>query len=161
MKSKHFIFLAVLACAVSFFLGFYTGRETKEREINVYDTTIISIIDSSKYIFPQPIFEAPLEVILVPILDTLIINDTIYQKLPLTQNYYAREGEYRAWVSGYRSRLDSIQIFNRTEVRYIENTIFKTQPSKFGVGIIGGVGYSSKITPFVGVGFYYNLWSIK
>lgn len=156
MKSKHFIFLAVLACAVSFFLGFTIQ---KEKITELRDTVVITKIDTLKIIQPVFITETITDTLLVPVLDTLIINDTIYQKLPITQRYYTEQAKYRAWVSGYKPRLDSIQIFNKTDLIYVDKIIQNN--SKFGLGIIGGVGYSDKVSPFLGVGFYYSIWSIK
>ena len=61
-----------------------------------------------------------------------VVKDTIYLekdsanglKLPLTQKYYSTD-KYQAWISGYRPSLDSIRTFNKTEYKYITNTIEK------------------------------------
>lgn len=57
----------------------------------------------------------------VRIVDTIMIpTDTTFVQIVFTQNMYEGDG-YKAWVSGYMPRLDSINIFKEKE--YIKETI--------------------------------------
>lgn len=45
----------------------------------------------------------------------IMMRDTVYIALPIEQNYY-RGSDYEAWVSGYKPRLDSLNVFSETMV---------------------------------------------
>lgn len=85
-----------------------------------HDTTYITIIDTIHDTIP-------------PIVKTRYIHDTAYVArdsaghehdvfLPITQNYYRKEGLYEAWVSGFRPSLDSINVTREKEVMTIVET---------------------------------------
>jgi len=64
-----------------------------------------------------------------------------------------------AWVSGYRPRLDSLQIFPRTVYRTVTNDIYHTitpKKKRWGIGLQVGYGYPNGW--YVGVGVGYNLF---
>ena len=76
-------------------------------------------------------------------------GDSATVVLPITQKMYS-DTDYRAWVSGYESRLDSIKVFPRT-VTVLE-TKYKP-PSRFSIGLQGGYGITPKgLQPYIGVG---------
>lgn len=88
----------------------------------------------------------------VKLLGKIEINDStdsVEVELPITQKEYG-DSTYRAWVSGYDARLDSIKMYQPT--RYITiNT--KQEPSKWSIGLQGGVGITPKgIQPYIGIG---------
>lgn len=98
--------------------------------------------------------------------DTIYVRDTILVEVPITQREY-QDSTYHAYISGYKSNLDSIEVFQRT---MIVNTITTEKVvvngSKWVItaGLNVGVGY---VTPFnsgsgtigsfagFGVGFSY------
>lgn len=125
----------------------------------IRDTTIVVKLDTVKIIKPIYISQKVVDTLLMPIKDTLRINDTLYQAVPTTQKYYAKDSLYRAWVSGYRPNLDSIQIFPKTVYSTITNTIYK-KPAKVGVGLMVGYGmvFGQKVElrPFLGAGVFYK-----
>ena len=88
--------------------------------------------------------------------DTIRIGDTVVYR---EQAYY-EDSLYRAWVSGYRPRLDSLQIFPRTVYRTVTNDIYHTIKVKdkrgWGLGLQVGYGYPGGL--YVGVGVSYNLF---
>lgn len=61
--------------------------------------------------------------------------DSVAVVVPITQNYYAGE-DYRAWVSGYRPRLDSLQVF--PEIREIRVQQPQQRRARVGFGIAAG-----------------------
>lgn len=88
-------------------------------------------------------------------------NDSVYNadnavvELPIEQKVYG-DSTYKAWVSGFDARLDSIKLYQPT--KYITITT-KQKPSRWNVGIQGGVGITPKgIQPYIGVGVSYKLF---
>ena len=89
--------------------------------------------------------------------DTFHIGDTVVNR---EQAVYV-DSMYRAWVSGYRPRLDSIEIYPRTITNTVTNDIYHTiavkDKRRFGLGIQAGYGYPGGI--YVGIGISYNLFT--
>ena len=84
-----------------------------------------------------------------PSLYASAIIDSATVTLPITQKMYS-DTDYRAWVSGYEPRLDSIKVFPRTVT--VRETIYKP-PSRFSIGLQGGYGITPKgLQPYIGVG---------
>lgn len=88
--------------------------------------------------------------------DTLVLIDTIpgdtthvAVEIPITQKEYSDDSTYRAWVSGYKPELDSIDVYRKTI--YIEKTITKTRNKKFvfGPSITYGYNPSTKKIEFM------------
>ncbi|WP_195531879.1 DUF6808 domain-containing protein [Bacteroides finegoldii] len=87
--------------------------------------------------------------------DTIHIGDTV---VPREQAYY-EDTLYRAWVSGYRPRLDSLQIFPRTVYQTVMNDIYHTvspKKKRWGLGLQAGYGYPCGW--YVGAGISCNLF---
>jgi hypothetical protein len=87
--------------------------------------------------------------------DTIRINDSLFIQLPITQKLYADE-RYKAWVSGYRAKLDSIEVYQKTITKTINNYI---KPKRWT--ITAGVGYGisrNGLEPFVGVMAGYRIF---
>lgn len=81
--------------------------------------------------------------------------DSVDVELPIEQKVYG-DSTYKAWVSGFDARLDSIKIYQPT--KYITITT-KQKPSRWNVGIQGGVGITPKgVQPYIGVGVSYKLF---
>ena len=83
-------------------------------------------------------------------------GDSISVHLPIRQHVYV-DSSYTAWVSGYRARLDSIEVYQRTKT--ITNTVTLRERRKpWSVGVQGGYGMSGNgLTPYIGIGLQYNL----
>lgn len=87
--------------------------------------------------------------------DSVFNADSAVVELPIEQKVYG-DSTYKAWVSGFDARLDSIKLFQPT--KYITITT-KQKPSRWNVGIQGGVGITPKgIQPYIGVGVSYKLF---
>jgi hypothetical protein len=149
-------FLAVLMA--SFYFGYqYKG----DNEIIRTDTLTITRIDTIRITEVKYIKEHIIDTINVPIIsnsihtDTIRINDTLFIQLPITQKLYADE-RYKAWVSGYRAKLDSIEVYQKTITNTIDNYI---KPKRWT--ITAGVGYGisrNGLEPFVGVMAGYRIF---
>ena len=77
------------------------------------------------------------------------VKDSVAVVVPITTKHY-RAMEYDAWVSGYEPSLDSIKVYQKTEV--ITATITKIKPpNKWELDIVGGIDYNTaqdKYTPY-------------
>lgn len=82
--------------------------------------------------------------------------------IPIEQAVYqdsTENAQYTAYISGFHTALDSININCKSTETIITNTIEK-QPRRFGVGLQLGVGVSAQgiAAPYVGVGVQYRIW---
>lgn len=86
--------------------------------------------------------------------DTCLASvDSVEVELPITQKIY-EDSLYRAWVSGYDVRMDSIKVYTRTrEIRI--PVPFAAKRKRWGVGLQSGYGYPNGW--YIGVGITYNL----
>ena len=140
------VILRAVACVVAWFrpqepLPVEIRTETKVKTVVKVDTLLIS---------------PPLAPLLVfRLTDTMRIGDTVVYR---EQAYY-EDSLYRAWVSGYRPRLDSLMVFPKTVYRTVTNDIYHTitpKKKRWGLGLQAGYGYPSGI--YAGVGISYNLF---
>lgn len=140
------VILLAVACVAVWFrphepLPAETRVETKIKTVVRVDTLLIS----------APM--APL--LLIRLKDTIHIGDTVVHR---EQAYY-EDSLYRAWVSGYRPRLDSLQVFPRNVYQTVTNDIYHTiipRKKRWGLGLHVGYGYPGGF--YVGAGVSYNLW---
>lgn len=140
------VILLTVACVVVWFhphepLLAEIRTETKVNTVVKVDTLLIS----------PPM--APL--LVFRLTDTIRIGDTVVYR---EQAYY-EDSLYRAWVSGYRPKLDSLMVFPKTVYQTVTNDIYHTivlKKKRWGLGLQAGYGYPSGI--YAGVGISYNLF---
>jgi hypothetical protein len=83
--------------------------------------------------------------------------DSALVRLEITQKVYATD-RYRAWVSGYDPKLDSLELYDRETVVERETCVTRKR-RRWGCVIGGGVGAGEKgIGPYVGVTIGYVLF---
>jgi len=136
----------IIILIIAFNIALHRIKVLKSNEgKTIRDTTIVVKLDTVKIVKPIYISQKVIDTLLVPITDTLRQNDTLYVPIPKTQRYYSKDSLYRAWVSGYKPNLDSIQVFPKTIYSTIINTVYK-KPSRIGIGVTAGYGafYSNK-----------------
>lgn len=140
------VILLAVACVVAWFrphepLSAEIHTETKVKTVVKVDTLLIS---------------APMAPLLVfQLTDTIRIGDTVVYR---EQAYY-EDSLYRAWVSGYRPRLDSLMVFPKTVYQTVTNDIYytiKPKKKRWGLGLQAGYGYPGGF--YVGGGVSYNLF---
>lgn len=140
-----FVLLICLKCC-------YSNRE--KEEIRITDTITITQIDTITIIKPQPIVEYR----------DRIIKDTLYSidsipvpvNLPIEVKVY-QDSSYRAVISGYKPELDSIYIFNRNQIQYINKTTYKTKKWSISPSIGFGYGmFNRKFDVYVGLSIGYS-----
>lgn len=116
------------------------------------ETKVNTVVQVETLLISPPM--APL--LTIRLTDTMRIGDTVVQR---EQAYY-EDSLYRAWVSGYHPRLDSIEIYPRTVTHTITNDIYHTikvkDKRRWGLGLQAGYGYPGGF--YVGAGVSYNLF---
>ena len=130
--------------------GLFRPHEPLPAEIRT-ETKVKTVVKVDTLLISPPI--APL--LVFQLTDTIRIGDTVVYR---EQAYY-EDSLYRAWVSGYRPRLDSLQIFPRTVYRTVTNDIYHTivpKRKRWGLGLQAGYGYPCGW--YAGVGVSYNLF---
>ncbi len=140
------VILLVVACAVAWFRPY----EPIPAEIRT-ETKVNTIVKVDTLLISPPM--APL--LVFRLTDTMRIGDTVVHR---EQAYY-EDSLYRAWVSGYRPRLDSLQIFPKTVYHTVTNDIYHTivpKKKRWGLGLQAGYGYPSGV--YAGVGISYSLF---
>ena len=129
----------------------------KETEIH-RDTLILTNVISDTVLMPvygyihridTVVFRTPADTVEIPVL------------VPIERKTYKTE-DYRAVIEGWNPSLLEMEVYQKTQ--YITNTVTKFQTVKvkprFGVGIQTGYGFNGKsISPYVGIGFQYNLFT--
>lgn len=84
-------------------------------------------------------------------------GDSVEVEIPIEQKTYG-DSTYRAWVSGYRARLDSIMILRRTDVVREPLPDADSRTRRWSVGIGAGCGLTPRgVQPYVGVSVHYSL----
>ncbi len=141
------IVLLVIACVAAWFrphkpLSAEIRTETKIKTVVLVETLLIS---------------APMAVFFQFTNDTIHIGDTVVCR---EQAYY-EDSLYRAWVSGYRPKLDSLMVFPRTIYKKVTNDIYhpvvvKSKPKRWGLGLQAGYGYPGGL--YMGIGLSYDLF---
>lgn len=126
----------------------------------VRDTT--EYIDTIPYYQPIPKDSVVIryEVVKLPIKkdsclsDSIIIPDSVDVEMPIIQKEY-KDSLYRAWVSGYNAKLDSIEVYSRIQI-ITEQIFIKPKRKRLGIGLQAGYGYPGGW--YIGAGISYNLF---
>ena len=149
MKALPWILVVLLgvACVAVWFRPY----EQQPAEVRV-ETKIQTVVKTDTILI-----SAPIAAFFTFTSDTIHIGDTIVMR---EQAYY-EDSLYRAWVSGYRPKLDSLQIFPKTVYQTVTNDIYhpvaiKSRKKRWGLGLQAGYGYPGGF--YVGGGVSYNLW---
>ena len=152
MKYLPYIIIIILVL----FIVFRPARVERVPGEVVRDTIITNRIDTVRDTVPVPVYESVVDsfpfVVPVPVPgDT--VRDTLY--LPITQKTY-KGSLYTAYVSGYRAKLDSIEVYSKTRTVFVRERVKR---KRFGLGVQAGYGIAgNKLGPHVGIGVSCNLW---
>ena len=147
MKTLPWILVVLLAIVAV--AGWLRPRKTLTAEVE-RDTLIIR--DTVRDSVPKPVlvrFDC-WDTLRIPvhIIDTL--RDSFYIPVPIERKEYRTE-DYRAVVSGYRPRLESMDVFRRTQAITVT-----AKPKRWGLGPQAGFGIPGGW--YVGIGISYDLW---
>ncbi|MBE9487982.1 MAG: hypothetical protein IMY73_02260 [Bacteroidetes bacterium] len=149
-------FIVVMFIVLVFATGLYLGSNSVETNIASIDTLIVHKTVTLRDTLYKTVEKR--------VVDSIHINtsDTTFIVLDRTQEVV--EGlKFKAWVSGVKPRLDSIETYNDIETRYIERVEYlDSKPKRWGIGVQVGMGASSNngivnLSPYIGVGLSYNI----
>ena len=156
----------LLALLVLVPVGFLTGRCTAPAppvEPLSRDTVVVTRYDTITREKPVYLTRRVVDTLRVPVFDTLRIRDTLFLTLEREQRTYG-DSVFRAWVSGYEPRLDSIRIRQTVRCVTVTERVPVEVSRKWGLGVTAGYGAvvqggSVILAPYVGFGISYNLLS--
>lgn len=141
-----FVILLLIVCVAAWF------RPLKQFPAEIKtETKIKTIVKVDTLLIPSPM--APL--LIIRLTDTMHVGDTVIHR---EQAYY-EDSLYRVWVSGYRPRLDSMQVFPRAVYQTVTNDIYHSiipKKKRWGIGLQAGYGYPYGW--YIGAGISYNLF---
>lgn len=147
---KKLPWILVILLAVVCVVAWFRPQEPLPVEIRT-ETKVNTVVQIETLLISPPM--APL--VVFRLTDTMRIGATVVHR---EQAYY-EDSLYRAWVSGYRPRLDSLMIFPKTVYQTVTNDIYHTitpKKKRWGLGLQVGYGYPGGL--YLGVGMSYNLW---
>ena len=159
MRKFLLIFVALLLAFAGGFLTrhfcHFSGRfsDIKEKVVEVikYDT-----IRVEKPVF----FETRVtDTLLVKVTEYEVVHDTAFVTLPREEVEY-RDSSYRAVVSGFRPRLEELEIYQKEKIVTIqtEKVVSVPERKRWGVGVQAGYGITpAGFQPYLGVGLSFNL----
>ena len=147
---KKLPWILVILLAVACVAVWFRPHEPLPAEIRI-ETKVKTIVKVDTLLISSPM--APL--LVFQLTDTIRIGDTVVHR---EQAYY-EDSLYRAWVSGYRPRLDSLMVFPRTVYQTVTNDIYHTiVPKKKRRGLGVQVGYGIPGGWYVGIGVSWNIF---
>lgn len=153
--------IAALLAAVFLLSGYLLGRRANRSHAPelMVQTDTLRIRDTLLVERPVPVEVRVVDTMLVAVMDTVTVNDTVYLQLPREEKVY-ESGDYRAQVSGYRPELDWIEVYPQRMV--VTRNIFVDSRKRWGVGLQAGYGaYMSggqvRLAPYLGVGISYDI----
>ncbi len=147
---KKLPWILVILLAVVCVVAWFRPQEPLPVEIRT-ETKVNTVVQIETLLISPPM--APL--VVFRLTDTMRIGDTVVYR---EQAYY-EDSLYRVWVSGYRPRLDSLQIFPKTVYQTVTNEIYHTivhKKKRWGLGL--QVGYGYPLGWYVGVGINWSLF---
>lgn len=145
----------LLALSITFQHLYNPNRNSDENSLKT-DTITITKIDTVTIIKPVVQYRYIIQVIT----DTLYNTDSIRVpvRIPIESKTY-QDSTYRAVISGYRTNLDTIQVYPIHTYTTITNMI--TKQKRFNIGVQAGVGYgcfNKKPDVYLGFGVSYRLY---
>ena len=165
MKGWQYILTGV-GIAVAVLIGFLIGHKHPQKlpvepiKEKVDTLLIFDTITLTKPVFVEKI---KLDSVLVPVIDTLWLHDTLYVYLEREQIQW-QDSLCRVYASGINPQVDSVTHFVQESIITREISVPVKVKSRWGLGIqVGyGAGINGKqvyLTPYVGVGISYNILS--
>lgn len=153
--------IAALLAAVFLLSGYLLGRRANRSHAPelMVQTDTLRIRDTLLVERPVPVEVRVVDTMLVAVMDTVTVNDTVYLSLPRETKIYG-DSTYTAQVSGYRPSLDWIEVYPQRMV--VTRNISVDSRKRWGVGLQAGYGaYMSggqvRLAPYLGVGFSWNI----
>ena len=153
--------IAIVAAVGLFLAGFLTRQCTfklpEPTIIETRDTLVVT--DTMRGTEFVEVYREVRDTMWVDVGDIVVVHDTTY--LPLPREYVTyQDSSYKAVVSGFKPRLEELEMYPQKEIITIqtEKTITVSKKTRFGVGVQAGYGITpAGFQPYLGLGISYNL----
>ncbi|MBV4308801.1 hypothetical protein NE636_02465 [Bacteroides thetaiotaomicron] len=156
MKALPWILVILLAWAVLFLWNRQQEVSSPRPDTTEYVDTIpfYKPIPRDSVVIRYETIKLPLKKDSCEAKQDICTPDSAEVVIPIIQKVYD-DSLYRAWVSGYNAKLDSIKVYARTREIRIPIPI-PAKCKRWGLGLQAGYGYPNGW--YVGVGVNYNLF---
>lgn len=152
-----FLLAMLILIATAFLAGHRVGSDKSASSRTTIKTETKTIIDTTFIEKPVYVDRYFKDSIIVVINDTILVHDTTYMYLPREYKVY-QDSSYRAVVSGFEPRLDSIETYNATKIVAIETAPPSKPRSRWSISIHAGYGMSREgLSPTLSAGVSYSL----
>lgn len=161
VKFKRDIIIFAVGALIGLLCGFFVGKGMYDKPLeSKIERDTVTLHDTVPDIAPVPKDSVRTKWItrwLPAKHDTIdnpieVINwqhDTVAVEVPITSKHYGGKN-YDAYVSGFEPNLDSIFVYNETQI--ITETITRYQPpNKWELDVVGGIDYNTtqqRYTPY-------------
>jgi len=161
MRPEKYILMG-MGIVVAILIGFLVGRRCPRNapgETPTPKVDTLFIRDTFKVTEPKFITRRVVDSIPYPVTDTIRVRDTLFVLLERQQVTW-EDSLARVYASGVNPHVDSVIHFTQEMVITKEIPVIRVKKARWGVGIQAGVGAGKDgLTPYLGVGFSYNLLS--
>ena len=157
-KKIIFYFSVLLLLEVGFIIG---QKHPQNLPVEPIKVKVDTLVIHDTLISYKPVFKEKrvIEKQLVKVTDTLIVHDTLYVYLDREQVVW-QDSLSVVYASGILPQVDSVRHFTSHQIFTIEKTIPVTKKTHWGLGVQAGMGAGKNgLTPYIGVGISYNLFS--
>ena len=147
------VFIAAL-CLLSLACAFLTGKNQRPRPP---EPVVLAKTDTVRIFCPEvtAIYIRGERIERLPLATDSAHKDSAQVIIPVSQAVYAKD-DYKAYVSGYRPRLDSL-IF--TERHYETTKAIPQKSSRWSIGLQAGYGITPRgFQPFIGIGVSFRIY---
>ena len=123
------------------------------------DTVLVTHTDTIFSEKPVPVYKYIIRTEFVEVPSDSVRVDTVKELVFLPREYMVyKDSTYRAVVSGVQPRLDSIEVYRKTQVQTITHTVRVPDRKRWGLGVQVGAGFNGKeVQPYVGLGVSYDI----
>lgn len=148
-------YLLLLHLAVFVVVAYFINTKEPPQIVEVVRTDTLRVTDTVLVVQPICTERRVTDTVVVQLRDTMLKLVDI--QVPIEQRIY-EDSTFKAYVSGFRPNLDSIEIRKpRTEI-YIRERVENKKPPRWSLGIQGGYGITPKgMQPYIGIGVAYRL----
>lgn len=164
MKLNRYDKVMTFLCVIllPFFIGILIGQKHPHKlPVEPTKERIDTLLVRDTIVANTPVFVERVRVdsVLVPVHDTLRLQDTLY--VYLERDHIRWDDDYcSVWASGIRPQIDSVAHYINERIIYHDRIVPVKAPTRWGLGIHAGMGACKDgLTPYIGVGVSYNFLS--
>ena len=152
----------VAALALSFMVG---QRHALKRLISLQKEIVDTLVIYETKLVEKPVFveKKVIEKVLVPVRDTIRVNDTLFVYAEREQIHW-KDTLSDVYASGIEVNVDSVRHYIPMQVITKEKDVIVKVKPKWSIGVHAGYGAFAKngqitTSPYIGVGISYNILS--